>query len=59
MTPITAPKRARSYPSNIGGRERPVTGTRENIMGVVEIILIGFIGINAALGLSSLVTAGR
>jgi len=28
-------------------------------MGVVEIILIGFIGINAALGLSSLVTAGR
>jgi len=28
-------------------------------MGVIEIILVGFIGINAALGLSSLVTVGR
>ncbi len=31
----------------------------ESIMGIVEIILIGFIGINATLGLSSLVTVGR
>jgi len=28
-------------------------------MGVIEIILIGFIGTNAALGLSSLFTASR
>jgi len=28
-------------------------------MGIVEIILIGFIGTNAALGLSSLFTANR
>jgi len=28
-------------------------------MGVVEIILIGFIGISATLGLSSFVTVGR
>jgi hypothetical protein len=28
-------------------------------MGVIEIIILGFIGINAALGLSSLVTVRR
>jgi len=28
-------------------------------MGIVEIILIGFIGLNITLGLSSLVTVGR
>ncbi len=56
---VTAPKGALSYLSNIGGRERPAAEKRESIMGVIEIILIGFIGVNAALGLSSLVTVGR
>jgi hypothetical protein len=32
---------------------------RESNMGVIEIILVGFIGMNAALGLSSLVTVRR
>ena len=31
----------------------------ESVMGIVEIILIGFIGINTALGLSSIVTVSR
>ncbi len=35
------------------------TRKRESIMGVIEIILIGFIGVNTVLGLSSLVTVGR
>ncbi len=33
--------------------------TGETVMGVIEIIILGFIGINAALGLSSLVTVNR
>ena len=49
----------RFYLSNIGGRERPERKERENIMGVIEVILIGFIGINAALGLSSFLTVSR
>jgi len=28
-------------------------------MGVIEIIILGFIAINAALGVSSLITVGR
>lgn len=59
MTPITAANRGRFYPSIIGGRERPERRNGEIIMGVLEIIIIGFIGLNAALGLSSLVTVRR
>lgn len=41
---------------NCRGRERPQTGKQESIMGVLEIIIVGFIALNAALGASSLVT---
>ncbi|WP_375202854.1 hypothetical protein [Hyphococcus sp.] len=58
MTAITAPRQGRFYLSIIGGKEA-AGRKQENIMGVVEIILIGFIGTNAALGLSSLFTANR
>ncbi|MEX6634261.1 hypothetical protein [Hyphococcus lacteus] len=44
--------------SSAVGRDRN-KDTGEKIMGVIEIIIIGFIGINAALGLSSLVPASR
>ena len=60
VTPITAPNQGSFYLSLIGGRERGRDEERGEIdMGVTEIIIIGFIGINAALGLSSLVTVRR
>jgi hypothetical protein len=59
VTPVTAPNPRLFYLQPIGGRERPGREKRESIMGVIEIILIGFIGVNTVLGLSSLVTVGR
>ncbi|WP_375206130.1 hypothetical protein [Hyphococcus sp.] len=58
MTDNTARRCRRFYLSIIGGR-RGRREKQESIMGVIEIILIGFIGTNAALGLSSLFTASR
>ncbi|MAW81151.1 MAG: hypothetical protein CMI63_13010 [Parvularcula sp.] len=59
VTAITAGNRGLFYLFLIGGRERPGRERQESIMGVIEIILIGFIGVNTVLGLSSLVTVGR
>jgi hypothetical protein len=56
---VTAGNQRPAYPSIIGGRERPGRRKQENIMGVIEIILVGFIGINAALGVSSVFTLAR
>lgn len=59
VTAITAGNRGLFYLFLIGGQERPGRERQESTMGVIEIILIGFIGINTVLGLSSLVTVGR
>ncbi|GJL91835.1 hypothetical protein [Hyphococcus sp.] len=44
--------------SSAVGRDRE-DRKQESIMGVIEIILIGFIGINAALGVLSVFTLAR